>query len=724
MATGTGVTGLIAGFPNQMLVQLNHGGAIDEAGKLRSLGRLHIDLTGNPFANSTSFHMEHDLRRSLIIATAQTATGVVRVEIRAHRPLDVIRLDVYDQRDSPGTLDLHIENDSPCETEWSEGSGRLVFWHENPQSTAVISSVRIDALSSRAYGACLSASADGRQSTFSGGHLVCGPAIHYVIQVAGAGLLGGKAALVGALASRMDRAAAMDFSQFVSTHESWWRDFWERSYFEPDDSGGKYSRYRAAFDLYRYYMACCASECRECPPRFQIDLYRYHLRQNEWLTYMISSVEQYQSLYGALRTGDWEALRCHFSFYRRNMPYFREFARAKYGKDGATIPMGVPPLVVQNPVGAYVGPVGVQDASYNWENPAGSIWLLGLMCDYSDITGDTGLADATLRPMASDILKFMRQQYPVDNSGKMVIFPCNAGETWQYVTNPSELVCAFRALLPKLIRFATTRGWTPQGAEWAQMLETIPEVPTGTLTFDPAVPTTKPDVGAGQLLVPAQDMSGCHSYVLPYTNGQAWYNLNWQQTEMYAVWPAKLVLSEQSGVESARQSYLARMWQHRTVGWALDVVFAACLGLDGEVSSWFDTHFGFTYVLPCGLAQEDAPTNPACTSMPECPSLHGMGTGMIPVLEMLLQDRADQLVVLPCWPKDVGVRYALYSPLAGRVEVDYRPDTGVLVRTERKVTVVLRDTWAGNVRLLHRVGKQLPGVNTALDVWRSPESPP
>ena len=64
-----------------------------------------------------------------------------------------------------------------------------------------------------------------------------------------------------------------------------------------------------------------------------------------------------------------------------------------------------------------------------------------------------------------------------------------------------------------------------------------------------------------------------------------------------------------------------------------------------------------------------------------------MGTGILPVLEMLLQDYPDKLIVLPCWPEDVPVSFALYSPFAGRVEVIYRPGQELNVKTERPMAV-------------------------------------
>jgi len=148
-----------------------------------------------------------------------------------------------------------------------------------------------------------------------------------------------------------------------------------------------------------------------------------------------------------------------------------------------------------------------------------------------------------------------------------------------------------------------------------------------------------------------------------------------------------LVLRGEADRDRALRSYRDRLFQHSFHAWDLDVVFAACLGLREEVAQWHDRHFSRTFVLPCGLARETAQNNPAAPSLPECPSLQGMGTGVLPVLEMLLQDYPDELVVLPCWPADVAVDFTLYSPYAGRVEVHYSPGRILRVATQREVRV-------------------------------------
>ncbi len=54
---------------------------------------------------------------------------------------------------------------------------------------------------------------------------------------------------------------------------------------------------------------------------------------------------------------------------------------------------------------------------------------------------------------------------------------------------------------------------------------------------------------------------------------------------------------------------------------------------------------------------------------------------------MLLHDYPDELIVLPCWPQNVPVDFALDSPYAGRMEVPYTPGSVLRVATQREIPV-------------------------------------
>ncbi|MFZ2654013.1 MAG: hypothetical protein WAX69_03800 [Victivallales bacterium] len=689
MATGTGVTGLTVNFPDEMLVQVNHSAAIDEQGQVKALSRLHLSLDGSPFANATSFRMETNFRTSLIRAEAQTESGLVRVEIRAHVPLEAFRIDIYDERKTPGSLSIRFEEDAPS-VAVASGNG-MCFFHENSKEGKGINSSNQNWLAGRTFGLGVESAGskvqcDGKQMTV--------PALkHQVLYIVGASERNGKDAFLKSVAERMRQLAALSQDEFINSHEAWWRQFWARSYFEPDDRNGKLIRYRAAFDFFRYYTACCTSDRRETPARFQIELYRYHLRQHVWLTMGICAVEMYQSVFGTMRTGDWETLRSEFLFLKENLPFYKEQARRIQGVKGAFIPMGQAPWTHQescevSPAANELCSSASKDVPYNGDNPAGPLFMLALACDYADLSGDRQFVDDTLLPLATEVMEYFRLRYPPGADGKIAFDPCNAGETWRAVRNPAEVICAFRFALPRLISVGEMHGWPKDTiGQWRAMLAAAPDIPRGRFVFDERRPDVKPEILPGDLLVPAQSMDGCKSYVLPWSKEKAWYSMNAQQTELFAIWPAKLTLLTDEDRRTARESFAIRHFKHSCHAWDLDVVHAASLGLLDDVKEWFDKHFNCTFVLPCGLARETAPENPACPGIPEYPSLQGMGTGVIPVFEMLLQDYPDLLIVLPCWDPKVAVRYSLFSPYAGKVMVDYDPVKGATVQTERPIRV-------------------------------------
>jgi hypothetical protein len=201
--------------------------------------------------------------------------------------------------------------------------------------------------------------------------------------------------------------------------------------------------------------------------------------------------------------------------------------------------------------------------------------------------------------------------------------------------------------------------------------------------------TTLGRIVPGDLLAPAEDMSQAD---VPYP-------INHQHTELFSIWPARLVLRDEADREVAERSYRARDNRHLSDGWNLDVAFAACLGLDEEVDRWFDYHFEATHTFPCGLAQESSPKQADCEAISRYPSMQAMGTSIVLVLERLIQDYPDKLVVLPCWPLEMPVRFALYSPFAGRVEVDYEPPERLGVITQWPIEVDVRDEWRERVTL-------------------------
>jgi hypothetical protein len=110
--------------------------------------------------------------------------------------------------------------------------------------------------------------------------------------------------------------------------------------------------------------------------------------------------------------------------------------------------------------------------------------------------------------------------------------------------------------------------------------------------------------------------------------------------------------------------------------------------LTDEVLRDYDTiHFPATVRSPGGFSYETASTWSQEPALPLIPSMQGMGASVCHLYEMVCQDQAEGIYVLPAWPQDRALSMALYSARAGRVEIDYEPGRPVRVKTERPVRI-------------------------------------
>jgi len=663
MATGTGVSGLTIAAGREISGQLNHSAAFGERCNLLSLGRFRLDWGGN-----TVERMEHDLRRSVI--TIESKEGDVRLEIRAHKELDVIRIDIVDLRQMKQELQLQLLKDYAFE-ERAEGDTWL-SWHVNSSSVYRALNEKCgvpptdpspDFLLGRCFGTAIAMDVpDGKAQWRSGN--ISGRGRHVTLWIAAGSNISGFDAWRSDVLSRLTRARAMG-DDFIVSHETWWRDFWGRSRLELPGDDGTNLRLQAAFDLYRYYLTCSADRRRETPVRWINELFRPGLPCNP---FDITSIETYQMLYGAMRTGDLSALASRLEFYVHALPLMKIHGCHRFGHAGTVAPYE------HNIWGTFMPGVNWTEAGspwmrYSWQ---GNLWMLMLFCDYAALSKDTKLIDEGLFTYASEVLAFFHAHYPNRRNGRIDFTPSAAGETFSGVTDSAELITAMKGLLPRLLALGESRSWDKTTlALWSRMRRDLPDLPRGSICYENGA--EKPILKSSDLLAPAARLDKIDP---PRP-------INRQHPELYSIWPGKLVLRDDRERDAAHRSYIARFNQHITTGWALDPVFAACLGLRADVERWWPFHFDATFTYPCGLAQED--------ESHQSPSMQGLGTGVIPVLEMLLQDYPDMLVILPCWDPKVAVRYSLLSPYAGKVTVDYDPAHGATVQTERPIRVKCGD---------------------------------
>ena len=711
MTTGTGVSGLTISAGREVTGQLNHSAVFDENDILRSLGRFKLDWYDNgSFWSDQKFSglekqvsMVHDLRRSVITITSEGGKGKIILEVRAHKELDVIRIDISEETSIPnvkGTLHLQLHKDYSFEESFEDNIYKS--WHTNKSGKTA----------NRCFGTAMSFDVPkGVSQKWTSGRGTVEKGGRYTLWIVAGSNGKGFEAWSEDVDSRLAKARSMG-DKFITSHEMWWKKFWERSSIVFPGDDGSYLRHQAAFELYRYYMACSTSSKRETPLGWFNDLLGYN-EASMWTGIEVSSIGNYQSWYGTVRTGDMECLKCRLESYVRILPAIRRYVSVNYGHDGAILPKGlsiVSPYLANGDITTKIGGKIGEERNYafravsqtfghapNQLNANGTLFILMLFCDYEELGGDNKLIEEGLRPWASEALTFFLNRYQNrTKKGHIDFTPSNASESYYFATDSAELLVGLKTLIPRLLSIGKSRGWDRSTLEiWKKMYDDLPDLPRGSIKILESDYSTKENsqlesylprpklpviLEKSNLLAPVRLLSPSWSYTYDRDN-----------PELDSVWPGKLMLRNKDDKNIAIESYYSRLYKHEPTGWSLDIVHAACLGMKNEVKKWWPFHFDTTFTFPCGLTQDLAAYLPDKPAINFNPDILGLGTGVIPILEMLFQDYPDLLIILPCWEPEVAVCYTLYSPYAGKVMVDYDPQKGAFVKTERPIKIEYGD---------------------------------
>jgi hypothetical protein len=682
MATGTGRTGVAVMMHDQLLLQINHDAAVDEHGWLQAIGRLRMELEGDPWsaaAKRSGFRMTHDLRRSVITVSADTEEGPVSIEIRAHMARDVIRIDIRDGRATASKITLSAI--TPWEGVKQDDStpGAILLWHNNGNKTEwhelnmaggmKNDSNFVDPLAGRCFG--FAAQTDGK-TKWTDGRLALPGAKHTVVHIAAASETG-EDRFRKTLADRLAEKAAKP--QFIDTHEQWWKTFWDRVWFVSD---GSMTKHMTAYDMCRYFSAVASGKEREFPVRFQIALLCSTLRRDDWLQMHINSVQSIEAYYPMFKNGDWEHLVPLFNYYRRTRPFYKRFCEDLYEHPGLIVPY-------EHNLwgGAYYYPTPRKPTDrprlkdkelcpidksvymvYSFEH---GVALMQFALDVAEAKGDPALAADLVLPYMHQLCLFFNKHYKKAD-GKITFDPATSGETWYNVRNPASWIFLFKTFLPRVIALAGKHDHQELMTSATELLESLPDVPHGKWRSDEDV------------FLPA-DVFDRHGPI------------NHENPELYGIWPYGALGVGMPEYDIALRSYRGRLWKNVRDGWNLDCIWAARLGLTEEVLRDYDAiHFPATLRSPGGFSYECAPTWPEEPSLPLYPSMQGMGASVCHLYEMICQDRDDGILLLPAWPRDKPLRMAMYSAVAGRVEIEYEPGNPTRVKTERPVSVTVHES--------------------------------
>jgi alpha-L-fucosidase 2 len=418
-------------------------------------------------------------------------------------------------------------------------------------------------------------------------------------------------------------------------HLDWWRKFWDRSYIFVDgnESARQVSQ---SYALQRFVSACAGRGAY--PIKFNGSLFTmdFSFRRRVNDTIQMTPVDadfrrwggQYwfqntRAMYWPmLEAGDFDMMQPLFRMYFDLLPDNARQVREYYGHGGAYFDECSPFWGGLNRHRPDDPP------NYTAHYYESILELTAMMLDYYAYTDDNTFARQQLLPTADYGLTFYDQHFGRDSSGKLLLEPVNALETFWKVRNPMPDVAGLTAVLDGLLALPAELAGSERRERWHRMRREIPELPQGTVDGK--------------------------NVLLPFVFAKDPQRRNSENPELYALYPYRLFGMGKPGLDIARATFEARAIK-KTGCWSQDPVDAALLG-DAEAARQ-DVIVNFT-------AKDPKMRFPVfwTSSNDYAPDEDNGGNAMLALEYMLLQADGRHILLLPAWPKDWNAEFRLHAP--------------------------------------------------------------
>jgi hypothetical protein len=329
-----------------------------------------------------------------------------------------------------------------------------------------------------------------------------------------------------------------------------------------------------------------------------------------------------------LMAGDFDLMMPLFRMYRDMLPGNAALVQKYYGHDGAyfqeTSPFwgGLP----------FMGPGEQALYTHHYFTPI--LELSMMMLDYYAYTGDAGFARQYLLPVATAGLEFFDRHFPRDSAGRLLLDPDNSIEMFWKVHDPAPDIAGLHAVLARMLSLPAALIPEPLKDRWQRLLAILPPIPV--------------------------DSSAGAARLLPYTGPQTARSHNFENPELYAIYPFRLYGLGKPGLDLARHSFDIRKCPQKGC-WSQDPIQAAMLGYTGIAKE--DVRFALT--------RKDPDLKfPAfwATGNDYKPDEDNGGNGENGLQEMLMQTVGRKILLLPAWPADWDADFKLHAPYQTVVE--------------------------------------------------------
>jgi len=425
-------------------------------------------------------------------------------------------------------------------------------------------------------------------------------------------------------------------------HQKWWDNFWHRSwiFIEGDSNATKVTQ---GYILQRFVTACAGRGIY--PIKFNGSIFTVDnpdYKQDEKNIPMDADFREWGGQYWfqntramywpRLMAGDFDMMQPLFKMYANILPANQKQIKQYYNHAGAYFAETSPfwggllymgPEVKENWTGHYFTPI---------------LELSMMMLDYFEYTNDTAFAKNTLLPVASNGILFFDKHFSRDSSGKLLLDPDNSIEMFWKVHNPAPDIAGLHAILNRLINLPDGIVNDSLRKEWKKFQSELPQLPTG----------AKND----------------KEVLLPYTGPQTVVSHNYENPELYAIYPFRLYGLGKPDLQLAQNTFNERGIKEKGC-WFQDPIQAAMLGYAAIAKQ--DVVFNLT--RKAANLKFLAFWDKAADYLPD---EDNGGNGENGLQQMLMQVDGKKIILLPAWPKGWDVTFKLNAPykttISGKVE--------------------------------------------------------
>ncbi len=478
-----------------------------------------------------------------------------------------------------------------------------------------------------------------------------------------------------------------------SKHQAWWKQFWERGHVfinsekpDPNDKGWQVGR---NYQLFRYMLGC--NTYGKWPTKFNGSFFTYDpafVRNKRgvktespdfrtWGGGSFTAQNQRLVYWPMLKNGDFDTMPSQFEFYRRALGTAELRTKVYWGHDGCSFTEQLENFGL--PVGSCYGwlngvsrwglrkpgtPTGVQSI--------GCVYQFGHQLDFSFMILEyyrySKRDISVYMPFIESSVTFFDEHYqfrhkkrtgkPLDENGKLVIFPSRGCESYVDAKNPADVIAGLKAVLSRLVELPDELVPSAKKEKFRAILKRVPPLP-------------RKEKDGRQYLAGAKEWRKFAVGEIP---------------ELYAVFPYGLYGIGRPGLELARYTWTDGLRQRQKKmrePWYQGGIFTACLGFTDEAKE-----IAIFKLSDSGLRF------PAFRDSDDwSPDHNWLGAGMIGLQEMLMQSVDKKIYLFPAWPKDWNVDFKLHAPHQTVVE-------GVFRKGEIEMLKVTPEKRRGDVAIM------------------------